>query len=306
MRKILITTITILFFLTACQVIPKSIQTPVPREFLSISDVESTTSAFEALARAEGEAWHSPDNRAFRAVFSEDAIFTDRTFGDHAVGIEAIEALSASMALGLAPSWKAQGTDRYIGLEGGLEVVNIWDLELGGYKFSEADPQVELDWLQTRGNSITAMTVLYSLDSMKKSYGAPRERLDQANSLLSSYQSAWSSGDPRAVAGLYASEAVREDSIFGEKQQGGEAIGSFAKLFFAWYPGAQWSLSLGFGEGRGDAPMTGGLYALRVNDLAGQPCDVQAAVLLQVSEDQILHEEVFYEPQSLVKCGWAR
>jgi len=211
------------------QTLPPPTPTTIPRASASIAEVERTASAFEALARLEGEAWHSADSQAFRAVFSAEAVFTDRTFGDHAAGIEAIEALAANTAL-LVPTWKARSIEQYISLAGGFEVVNIWDLELGGHKFTEADPLVELDWLQTRDNSITAMTLLYGLDSLKKSFSADRERLDQAGSLLSAYQSAWSSGDAQAVAALYSSDSVREDSLLGEKQPGREAIAHNTRL----------------------------------------------------------------------------
>jgi ketosteroid isomerase-like protein len=257
------------------------------------------------LINAEGEVWSSGDDQAFRAVFTEDAIFTDKTFGDLAVGIDAIEALSAGVGMGM-PSWTGQLIDRYIGLDGGITVNNIWNLELGGHKFTQDDPLVEVDWLQTRDNHISSMTCLHSLDTLKKSFSADQQRLDQASSLLSFYQSAWSSGDQQAVSELYSSDAVREDSLFGEMQPGQEAIGSFAKSLFAWYPGAQWSLSMGFGEGRGDSPKTGGLFVIRVNDLSGQPCEMQMAVLLQTAEDKIAHEIIYYEPESLIKCGWAR
>jgi hypothetical protein len=96
------------------------------------------------LIIAEGEVWSSGDDQAFRAVFTEDAIFTDKTFGDLAVGIDAIEAFSANLAMGM-PSWTGQATDRYIGLEGGITVNNIWNLELGGHKFTQDDPLVEVD-----------------------------------------------------------------------------------------------------------------------------------------------------------------
>jgi len=318
MRKILITTITILFFLVGCQLAPAlnlppnpsatplpPTPTTIPRAPVSLTEVESTASAFEALTRAEGEAWNSGDDQALRAVFTEDAIFTDKTFGDLAVGIDAIVGVFNNMNM-LVLNWKGQVTDRYIALEGGITVNNIWNLELGGYKFTQNDPLVEVDWLQTRDNHISSMIVLHSLDTLKNSFSADQQRHNQASSLLSSYQSAWSYGDQQAVSELYSSDAVREDSLFGEMQPGREAIGSFAKSFFAWYPGARWSLSMGFGEGRGDSPKTGGLFVIRVNGLDGQPCDVRAGVLLQTAEDQIVHEDLFYEPQSLIKCGWVR
>ena len=108
------------------------------------------------------------------------------------------------------------------------------------------------------------------------------------------------------VGGLYARDAVREDTIFQERQEGREAITSFAESFFAWYPGAQWNLLLPFGDGRGDAPVMGGVYAIRVSGPGDQPCEVHVAVLLKTSDDQIVHEALYYRADSLISCGWAR
>ena len=81
---------------------------------------------------------------------------------------------------------------------------------------------------------------------------------------------------------------------------------SFAESFFAWYPDAQWNLLLPFGEGHGTEPVTGGVYAVTVSDPRDRPCEVHIAVLLKTSEDQIVQEALYYEPDSIISCGWAR
>ena len=319
MRKILVLAIAVLFLLTSCQPAPLPATvpsptppptltptlTPVPHQPTSLADAQRIASAFEKLERAQRDAWESGDASTFRAAYTADAVMLDKTFGDHFVGIDQIVGIFDTMLV-IAPSWTSQVTDRYIGLEEEITVDNLWNLELGGYKFTQADPLVEVDWLQTRDDRISYWTLFYTLDSLEKIYRASSGRLAQAGSLLSSYQSAWSSGDPQALSRLYAIDAVREDSLFGERQSGREAVASFARSFFAWYPGTQWSLSLVFGEGRGDAPGTGGLFTIPVSDSNGWRCEVRVAVLLQTSQDQITRESLFYALQSLIKCGWAR
>jgi hypothetical protein len=60
-------------------------------------------------------------------------------------------------------------------------------------------------------------------------------RFDEARSLLSSYGSAWSSGDANLVGKLYADSAIRKDTIFQESQQGSETMSSFASWSFNSY-----------------------------------------------------------------------
>ena len=108
------------------------------------------------------------------------------------------------------------------------------------------------------------------------------------------------------VAVLYSNDAMRIDTLFQEKQEGQEDLTSFAEIFFAWYPEAQWTLLQSFGEWNGEAPLIGGTYAIEVTDSTKQPCEVLVAVLLQTSEGKITNEDLYYEPDSLIKCGWAR
>ena len=108
------------------------------------------------------------------------------------------------------------------------------------------------------------------------------------------------------VGDLYAHDAVREDTIFGERAEGREAITSFAESFFAWYSGARWKLLLPFGDGWPHAPVMGGVFAITVSGPSGEQCEVHAAVRVKTSDDQIVHEALYYGADSLASCGWAR
>ena len=83
-------------------------------------------------------------------------------------------------------------------------------------------------------------------------------------------------------------------------------MSSFARSFFAWYPGARWTLLQTFGEWAGESPTIGGTYKVEVSDATNQPCEVLVAVILQASEGKITPEALYYEPASIIKCGWAQ
>lgn len=304
MKKIVVTMISIVILLTSCQIFPKPI--PALRTPLSLSEIEDVSTAYGKLAVGMVNAGNARDYQAIRALFAEDAVMRDRSYGDYVTGKDEIIRLFISVA-SVGPKWASKFKDYYIAKGEGLSVSDLYNLGLGDQAFTLADPLIEVDRLQMRDSLFTNWTIFYGLDSLEKIKNvAPTERLQQARSVLAAYASAWSTGDPVTVAELYTNEAIREDTLFGEQQEGRKAIQTYAGSFFTWYPGARWTLSLGFGEGQGESPITGGLFSIRVTDLTGKPCEVKAAVLLQSSENQVIHESVFYEPDSLISCGWAR
>ncbi len=276
-----------------------------PRQPVPLTRLQTAEATFDPLARGLVESWNSRDVQMVKDLFAGEAEARDRTFGDHAVGPDQIAGL-ISVVSSFGSSWEALQMERYVGLEDGLAVEELSHLKFGSLQFTQDHPMLEVDWLQTGGGLILNWTIFYALDTMQELGVVTSPRLVQARSLLAAYESAWSSGDEQAVAHLYARESIREDLVFMEQQEGQKAIASFARSFFAWYPGVQWHLSLGFGEGLGEEPITGGLYVITVSDPTGQPCEVKAALLLQASENLITHERLYYAPQSLIRCGWAK
>lgn len=278
----------------------KSSQLPA-RELASAVEVKRIASAFDTITTANAEAWDAYDFNAMKALYTDDIVFTEATFGDHIVGIDEVLAMARGMSVSFA-DMRRKITNHYIGLEDSLCVYDYWNW----FGSTEENPFLYVFQLKTRNNLISNWTLFEGLESAEKSGFASKQRLDEARSLLSDYQSAWSSGDSTKVAGVYTSDAMRTDTLFREKQEGQDAITSFAKSFFAWYPGAKWNLQQSFGEWQGESPITGGTYSIKVTDSSDQPCEVLVAVLLQASEGKIAHEDLYYEPASLIKCGWAK
>jgi ketosteroid isomerase-like protein len=275
-----------------------------PREPVAAAEVERTAAAFKAATSAVVEAWNSGNVDTIRELYTDDIVHHDKSFGAHIVGIDRVVRMASSFVAEYA-GMQSRAADWLIGSEDSLVVWKLWDITLRGYEFTQDDLLVEVDLLETRGDRVSYWTLFYGLDTLEK-VGWPGERLDEARSLLRSYGSAWSSGDPQIVGDLHARDAVREDTIFGERAEGQRPIRSFAESFLAWYPGAQWKLLLPFGDGQRHAPVVGGVFAITVSGPSGEQCEVHAAVLLKTSDDQIVHEALYYGADSLISCGWAQ
>ena len=299
-RKIFRLMICIFFSIIMLVGCTRSSQLPA-RDPASAAEIERIASAFGTITKANAEAWDAYDFDAMKALYTDDIVFTEATFGDHIVGIDEVMSMARGMSVSYA-DMRRKITNHYIGLEDSLCVYDYWNW----FGSTEENPFLYVFQMKTRNNLISNWTLFEGLESAEKSVFASKERLDEARSLLSDYQSAWSSGDSTKVAGLYTSDAVRTDTLFQEKQEGYEAITSFAKSFFYWYPGARWTLLQTFGEWAGETPTLGGTYKVEVTDSANQPCEIHVAVLLKASEGQINHEALYYEPDSLIKCGWAK
>lgn len=280
-----------------------------PREPASAPEVERIAGTFEQLASAHVEAWFPASGEggveAIRALCADDIVHHDATFGAHIVGIDDVLAM-ASDFLVFFSSTEAEVRDDFISAEAGLVFYDLWNLSLKGHKFTREDPLLAVDRLETHDGLISHWTLFYGLNSIDSFRASDMRSTDEGRALLGSYASSWSSGDPSDIAGLYAIDAVREDTIFGERQEGREAITSFADSFLVSYPGAEWNLVVPFGDGKGEDPTTGGVFAITVSGAGEEACEVRAAVLLRASEDHIVHESVYYEPDSLIACGWAR
>jgi ketosteroid isomerase-like protein len=279
---------------------PSPTTTPA-REPVSAIEVERIASAFETITNLQVEAWNAYDFDAMRALYTDDIEFTDTTFGDHMVGINKVIDMARAMSVNYS-SMRRHVIGHFVGLEDSVATYNYWGFE----GFTPDDPMLWVFQLRTSGDRISNWTLLEGLEATEKLNLGSELRFDEARFLLSSYQSAWSSGDPMRVAELYSNDTVRTDTLFQEKQEGQEALTSFAESFFAWYPDAPWTLLQSFGEWKGEAPLIGGTYSIKVTDSFDQPCEVLVAVLLQASEGKITHEDLYYQPDSLIKCGWAK
>jgi ketosteroid isomerase-like protein len=277
-----------------------------PREPASAAEVERIASAFDAVNAAQDKAWMERDFDAARSFYTDDVVFTEVSMGDHFSGLDRLIDMQRNFFAYIGPNFTWRITDSFISKNDSLATTDNWGFSMGNNQYTKEDPFLFVGRFQTRANRISSWTI-YEGAEYKDSGGiVDKGQFGEANLLFSSYGTAWSSGDPSTVNDLYDDNAIREDTIFGEQQEGSTAITSFAKSFFNWYPGVQWTLHQVFGEWAGESPTIGGTFSIKATDSTNQPCEVLVAVLLQAYEGKIAHESLYYEPDSLIKCGWAK
>jgi len=277
----------VIISLAGCTGKKESVRTP-----LSISEVQALSSAFEKVVTAENDAWNSHDFDAIQQIYTEDVVHFDGQ--PMYTGIDEVMGM-ARKTLQDYPEFKGRMADTFIGRADGIVVWEYWNV-LG---YTQAHPIVEYDLVQTREERISYWRLFYFPRFMAY-LNTPVD-----NTLVEDYASIWSSADPTTVAALYAEDGVKEDTLFGETSTGRAAIESFAANFFAWYPGAKWTLLEPFSE-QTPGIMKGGIYSIQVTDSSGNPCEVRAAVLLTPSGKEIQKENIYYNAESLIAWGWAR
>jgi ketosteroid isomerase-like protein len=170
------------------------------------------------------------------------------------------------------------------------------------------------EWL-LRDGKVASVTLLADLPTMNPGRLPPGVgEVDPAvpreiRELTGAYARAWSSGDRAAIDRLYAPGAVREDMVFGDRQEGRGEVTAFASSFRQWYPDARFTVTRPYGVG---TPVTPGrpvvAAELEIGTAAadGSPCTVKGVVFLETKKGLIASERVYYDAESLESCSWAK
>ncbi|MGD8850106.1 MAG: hypothetical protein PVF18_10310 [Anaerolineales bacterium] len=290
----------ITLLLTGCGISAGGVQRgPIPA-----SAVLEDQAHCELISRAHAEFWSAHDMDLFDEVYTEDIIHDD---GDTPiVGAEDVSSM-ASNVLMFFPRLQTRARSLYIAGGECLGVYEYFPLNLGGYVFSEEDPLIEVDLLRARGDLIYYWGLFEDHPTIEKQ--SPDEediqQIEADRNLLDTYAEAWSSGEIDQVVNLYANGATREDLMFGERQEGGEEIRSFARAFFKQYPAVTWELETPFSGELSGTQVAGGTFRIQVDEKNSESCAVEAAVLLWTSDEGITEESIFYNADSLIGCSWA-
>lgn len=255
------------------------------------------------LYQAHIEAWNSREAENLRRIYSEDIVHFDAE--PLYSGIDAVAGMAEGMWSAF-PDWAMQAGDTYIDTE---ECMGEW-INWGVFGFSEEAPALEFDLLELRDEKISYWRAYYDgkfLDVFGSSF-----RIDQ--DLLRAVGLAWSGDDPQAIADLYGEEAVFTDSLFDIALVGQDAVADFAARYQAQFSGVKWELQSAFAEdfsskvkrGGGFQPQ-GGVYAITLPSVEGDPCTIQVVVMLTTNEeDQIIDQTIYYQAQDLITCGLAQ
>lgn len=266
----------------------------VSRKVLAASEVASLGKAFEELATRQIDAWNRHDIDGILQVYTEDILLHDGyPLAENSTKLRT----EVSRFLTMNPKFESRLGGIFINGRNGILIWEIWN----AFRATEADPVREFDLLEARDGRISSWTIFYDHNSLRSIGYA--SSIDEE--ILADYVAAWSSGDPGRVASIYAQNAVREDHLYGERQQGRQSIEDYARNFFSWYPDIRLEPVLLFSE-RNPGTIEGGILKFPVLDQDGQPCAVSVAVLLEPLEEKIQTERIYYDPESLVACGWAR
>jgi ketosteroid isomerase-like protein len=231
-------------------------------------------------------------------IYSEDAVFDDPTFGDHAEGHDELERMYRQFTSYLAEA----EMDFRVPLTGdttALQVVRAWDMSFGAVSFTEDEPYVEIARYEVDDDRVGSFNLYYDVANLQRIAGdvAAVDSVVQER-----YAEAWASGDAGQVAALYADDAERHDGLAGIDLVGADAIGAEAVRWAAALGNPSWDVSLAFAEKRG-APGQDQLGAIYTMTADG--CAVDVGIVFDTDENgRITREVIHYDTATLRSCGW--
>ncbi|MDJ0769644.1 MAG: nuclear transport factor 2 family protein [Ilumatobacter sp.] len=122
-----------------------------------------------------------------------------------------------------------------------------------------------------------------------------------AEDFIDRLESAWATADPDALAQLYQYQSSRHDGFAGDRQSRQE-IKDWYALLFETYPDLTLEVTEGFASGLGpgathDLTMTAG----------GDNCTMRIGAVWDLDDEGLIADEyVYYDPHTVLACGWAR
>jgi ketosteroid isomerase-like protein len=290
-------------FLWACLIAPLIITTGCQQQssppHLSAAEVKKIAAEFKRVSSAHIQAWNDHSLDELLQLYTDDINYYEGgsvAMSHDKGGIVYFQ----STVLSGSPDIAGRQVDAFIGRQDGMDIWEMWNYS----ESTKADPYYAYDWFTLREGKIATYYLFWGAKAFAKDWIPGGVLFTQKS--LRDYQAAWSSGDPQAVASLYAPQAVRQDTLFRENQTGSPAVKDYAAKFFSWYPGVRLELLESFELATSDPLKTGGVFVIHASDRAGQPCDVRAIIVLDTSEAKIINEWIFYQADSLLACGWAR
>lgn len=267
---------------------------------LSVDEVKTLAAEFQNVSSAFIDAYNKHDTVLISQLLTSDITYYEVGSNPQTYGPMQYLSLANSF-LFTSPDFEGRQLNTFIGREDGFDIWEQWNFRLS----TKENPYLGYDWYLLKDGKISSMWLFWGYDVYVRDF-IPNMGATFDQKPLQDYASAWSSGDPGAVTNLYSADVVRHDTLFREIQQGSSAVKSFSTNFFNWYPGVKTELLQSFMLAESKPIKTGGVYAFHVSDLAGKPCDVNAVILLELSQDQIINEWLFYNADSLIACGWAQ
>ncbi|MFW2333303.1 nuclear transport factor 2 family protein [Ilumatobacter sp.] len=127
------------------------------------------------------------------------------------------------------------------------------------------------------------------------------EQAATADDFINRLESAWATADPNTLASLYQDQAARHDGYAGDMQAPREIVDWYTRLFDA-YPDLTLEVTEGFASGCGPAAT----YDLTMTT-GGDTCTMRVGAVWDLDDDGLIADEyVYYDPETVLACGWAR
>jgi len=270
---------------------------------LDAKEITSLGNHCEGLERKQVDAWNTKDPENLRQVYTDDIVHFDGQplYTDIGEVIAMAHGIFSSF-----PKWQMKPGETYISKD---QCLGTW-INWGLFGITQDDPGTEYNLLDFQGDKISYWRLFYD-QRFDKAWGG--EQFIDPN-FLSQFASGWSGGDAAELTKFYTEDAKLEDSLYRVAITGQPAIQNYANSFFARSPGASWVLIDSFGEEKAEnhpelypPPSQGGVFAIKVTDAGGNPCEIIAAVILTPNEEKKIEaQKIFYNADTLLACGWAK
>lgn len=275
-----------------------------PLETLDAGEVESLGRHCAQVYGAQIDAWDSKDPENLKEVYTDDIIHFD---GEPAfVGIEEVISMAWNVVM-FMPGWGMDAGETYISNDLCLGTWVNWNL----FGISQDEVGHEYDLHEMRNGKFSFWRLFY--DQRFWEAFDDSEYIDQE--FLSNFVASWSSGDSADLLNLYAKDAELEDTLFGYSITGHEAIQDYASKFMAKSDDSSWGSIDTFAESeaspafREQYPIAshGGIFAITVPDVDDNACEIRFAVILTPNEEGLIQsQQIFYNADTLIDCGWAQ
>ena len=261
------------------------------------TDAVQAARAVQSLLERHEAAWATKSVEAIMAFWSDDVRFTD-ILGEWRDAPRTEVERMVRYTMQYWPNVEGGNLSYFADATGAVFSSDIWNIG----DATEANPVHEVDQYGTGGGLLTSLHTTYDVKSLAHITGRPVADFAAMETMIQGYADAWSSGEPSSVGELYAEAAWRTDTLRGESAEGRQAISDTAARSFTSSPGAAWRVDTVFGDSGVGGVMTGGIFTVRLAE--PDACELGAAVVLETNEARkIVTEQVYWEVDSLIRCG---
>jgi ketosteroid isomerase-like protein len=278
-----------------------------PEPALSTSEIDRLGSDGVAFIEEFEGSW--PDVEATFRDFADDSTFFDPTNADYLVeGKQEIVSIHRGFASAF-PDLDMEIEDVFVTVDGVINAYSSGIYPPFRPKPENPPPARGLDVFIFDGDQVSSYVLYFAPEILTAAEmgcfaidGCP-----DLSELANRYLSAWQSGDKDQVASLYSSDATFEDRVFGLSATGADEIADLAAQRFG-PPDSftveeieVWAQTDGYLP-PGELIGIGLRYQWTIDTPTTQTT-VDAVTLMSVSDNRIVTELVFYEPDSLLSSS---